>query len=556
MNLDALKTQVLAMSAVKGDSISSLITSFIIVTLIEQLFGFVPLLKELIIGYIDQFKTKVSTVAKSQLDTTKEKSSSISFSRIYNSDSGNALDYEVADCLIELATSLDNSKSLVCTKFYYIKHCKEIMINNKISIQFTKIHEKDGIVALIDFDIFSYEYTLTDLQNFINKTLQNSRIKRQNKIGDKLYYFNEIPKSLPKFNGNVDYGLASKSINFNMTPFHTNKSLNNVYGESFTVIKNRVDFFTKNEDWYKEKGIPYTLGILVHGPPGSGKTSCIKAVANTTKRHIVNITLSENTTKTQLRNLFFEDKLTIEKSNAHTETLMIPCEKRIYVIEDIDCLSDIVTDRAIKQKEQEMKLLQLQIASGFAEEKKEEKSEIKVKTPAVVPVSQNPARDLNDERINLSFLLNLFDGVLETPGRILIISSNYPERIDKALIRPGRIDLNIKFGYCSKETIREMVEKIYDISKEDLDSYDFADNVYTPAEVNQYLFNHIDNKYKGIDSLLQDNVIQSIKKVELVQGLTPVESVTPIEIIESEIKSEKTKKDFYDNLKDAYDDDY
>ena len=101
-----------------------------------------------------------------------------------------------------------------------------------------------------------------------------------------------------------------------------------------------------------------------------------------------------------------------------------------------------------------------------------------------------------------------------------------------------------------------MVEKIYDISKEDLDSYDFADNVYTPAEVNQYLFNHIDNKYKGIDSLLQDNVIQSIKKVELVQGLTPVESVTPIEIIESEIKSEKTKKDFYDNLKDAYDDDY
>ena len=110
-----------------------------------------------------------------------------------------------------------------------------------------------------------------------------------------------------------------------------------------------------------------------------------------------------------------------------------------------------------------------------------------------------------DEKLNLSFLLNLFDGVLETPGRILIITSNYPEKIDKALLRPGRIDLNIVFGYCTKNTIIQIIKSIYELTY-NLDNFDFPDNEYTPAEVTQILFNNIDDKENGLKLLLKENI--------------------------------------------------
>ncbi|CAN0389181.1 unnamed protein product, partial [Ectocarpus sp. 13 AM-2016] len=44
-------------------------------------------------------------------------------------------------------------------------------------------------------------------------------------------------------------------------------------------------------------------------------------------------------------------------------------------------------------------------------------------------------------------LLNVLDGVVDTPGRIVIMTTNHPESLDAALIRPGRIDKKIYLGY-------------------------------------------------------------------------------------------------------------
>ncbi len=542
--LESLKLQILTMAAMKGDSISSMIYSFLLVTVIEYIFSFIPFIKGIIETRANEYFRKVSSdisIATNIVlsEKPKEKTSSIFFSRKYDegvNDGKNINVYESADCLLEIMTQLDSCKHLVCDKFFYVNHHEIIEISSKIFMQVIKIDKIEKGLRYINFELFSYEYTLTELQEYINKIVKSSRIKRQNKLGNQLYYFNEIVEALPKQNGKIMYGRAPPFIGFSMTPFFTNKNLTNIYGENFQVVRKRVEFFMNNEDWYKKKGIPYTLGILIHGPPGSGKTSCIKAIANSTKRHIVNITLSENTTKTQLQNLFYNNELIINNTNSQ-EKLNIPCDKRIYVIEDIDCLSDVVLDRKIKQEQERKK-----------EEEEKERQRVKYGSDPfgskTLEQGQSSLSEDADEKLNLSFLLNLFDGVLETPGRILIMSSNYPERIDKALIRPGRVDLNMCFGYCSKETIKQIINFIYEIPLDEISNLDFADNVYTPAQVNQFLFNNIDNKQKGIESLLKCNYVNQTPTItprEKVHTTTFVEEVDEPEISKELLTKEENE---------------
>ena len=69
--------------------------------------------------------------------------------------------------------------------------------------------------------------------------------------------------------------------------FESGKSFKNVFFPQKDTLIKRLDFFRDNKSWYKSRGIPYTMGLLLHGIPGCGKTSTIKAIANHTQRHIV-----------------------------------------------------------------------------------------------------------------------------------------------------------------------------------------------------------------------------------------------------------------------------
>jgi SpoVK/Ycf46/Vps4 family AAA+-type ATPase len=93
------------------------------------------------------------------------------------------------------------------------------------------------------------------------------------------------------------------------------------------------------------------------------------------------------------------------------------------------------------------------------------------------------------------------DGTLEANGRILIITTNFPERIDRALIRPGRIDMIVHFKKCSRAVLQEMVNAFYDdtLPMPDEPSLDYK---WTPAEVNQILFRHFHNPQQAIDELV------------------------------------------------------
>jgi hypothetical protein len=237
----------------------------------------------------------------------------------------------------------------------------------------------------------------------------------------------------------------------------------------------------KRKDWYENKGIPYTLGFMFHGEPGCGKTSSVKAVANTARRHIINIQLSEIKTKSQLRHLFFNEEIHVYNGNT-TERYTIPVHERLYVIEDIDAMGDSVLKREWRKP------------SAKVEEK---------------PKSGDPWLDQEEEfkePIDLSFLLNLLDGTLESSGRIIAISSNFPERIDRALIRPGRIDMIVHFKKCNREILQEMLNSFYDRTFDDWTTDDL-NYKWSPAEVNQVLFRNFDKPDEAISELKMLNPV-------------------------------------------------
>jgi SpoVK/Ycf46/Vps4 family AAA+-type ATPase len=321
-------------------------------------------------------------------------------------------------------------------------------------------------------------------------------------LGNKKYFFDEQHVSLPKeINGEIRFAVAMPNMNFKMTQFNTNKSLTNIFGEHLNIVKDRIHLFINNPQWYEEKGIPYTLGIMLHGPPGTGKTSLIKAIAKDTKRHIFNIKLHKDTTQTQLRNLFFNESVYVLQ-NGKTESYNIPLDERIYVIEDIDCLTDVVKDReAIAAKENKNEMIPQmtsqmtpQMIAGYTDNRM---MGTKISNDNTLGVKQETS-----EGLTLSFVLNLLDGILETPGRILIVTTNKPETLDKAFIRPGRIDLNVEVGYCTLDMIKEMFVFFFDNYGSEYEFEVEYKNKITPAELNKIMLDNIENKEKAYKKII------------------------------------------------------
>jgi hypothetical protein len=268
--------------------------------------------------------------------------------------------------------------------------------------------------------------------------------------------------------------LPTTHLIYSKHKFHTTRTFDNVFFEQRSKVRKHVDFFLTRKDWYEKKGIPYTLGFMFHGDPGCGKTSSVKAIANTARRHIINIHLSQIKTKAQLTHLFYNDDIYVY-DGSKTEKYTIPIHERLYVIEDIDAMGDAILSRKFKKPEPK-----------------------KEKTPEEAWAAAHA--DDEPEQIDLSFLLNLLDGTLESFGRIIAISSNYPERIDKALIRPGRIDMIVQFRKCNRQILQEMVTSFYDKEMEDWTTPEL-EYVWTPAEVNQILFRNFDKPEDAITEL-------------------------------------------------------
>ena len=241
--------------------------------------------------------------------------------------------------------------------------------------------------------------------------------------------------------------------------FDSGKNFSNVFFPEKEHLVKKIKFFNDNEAWYLDRGIPHMFGLLLHGEPGCGKTSVIKAIANLTKRHIVSIPLKNVDTISDLYHALYHEKI---------DRRTIPISKRLYVFEDIDCggLEDIVKDRKTQQ----------------SLDQKESEGEGNSWKISLDSTNEKEMRDLT-----LSDLLEVFDGVLEMRGRMMVITTNHLDKLDPALIRPGRVDTILEFKKATKDAVRDIFEHFFtkEMVPRDLDMDQVRDGVWTPAEVVQ-----------------------------------------------------------------------
>ena len=319
------------------------------------------------------------------------------------------------------------------------------------------------------YSLYSYTKSMRELMDFLTMCLEELEVDTVASLNNKPYYF--------MFDKKDDVSLL-----FDEYSLENDRSFDNIFFDQKDDIKNRLDFFINNRDWYRQKGIPYTLGLMFSGKPGCGKTSTIKAIAKYTKRHVIDIPLTKIDSCRDLMNIFYGEEINNKK---------IPMNKRIYLFEDIDSILDILREREIKDKE-------------F----KDVPDDQNVLIQALISKKGVSSADKgkSNDKLNLGFFLNLIDGVLETPGRILIISTNYPEKLDRALVRPGRIDMKIHLEKCSKNMIRDIVHHYYENNAEIEDS--ILDGLYskdiTPAELYQICFKY--TTYNCFRNELLDNL--------------------------------------------------
>lgn len=220
--------------------------------------------------------------------------------------------------------------------------------------------------------------------------------------------------------------------------------------------------------WYSNRGLPYRRGYLLYGPPGTGKTSLSVALAGKYGLSVYALSLS------------------VAWMNDDTLALLFSSLPKncIVLLEDID-------------------------ACGVTREKG--------KGGVSAPPKPLGDKDKNAKpgvQVSFSGLLNAIDGVASKEGRALIMTTNHRERLDEALIRPGRVDVQIKFTYADKKIIHGLFRAIYEVNESDKRILKFPkdfpnddeiadlanvfaekvpEHVFSPAEVQGFLLKHKKN---------------------------------------------------------------
>jgi ATP-dependent 26S proteasome regulatory subunit len=326
-------------------------------------------------------------------------------------------------------------------------------------------HRNAQHTELVDFNtlmVYTYTLSLDALQAWVDEKVAAYKEHLRHTTNDKQLFIT-ARSAKPNESGSKK---KKSSICIESVNWESAITFQNSYFQEMDTVLQKIDFFLNNKAWYQAKGIPYNLGILLHGEPGCGKTRFIKQLMNHTKRHGIDIKLNDGMDFHDLQHLIYTEEL--------DETHIIPQDQRVLIFEDIDALGEVVKERPGQTALQQATAAQTQVGKQTACDTSN--NDIKIISSLLKMSSEN-------KNNNLSYLLNMLDGIHECSGRIIIMTTNKVDVLDKALIRPGRIDMKLHFKKCSSYDVAKMIEKFWDREVTEEDVLREIDGQYTSADI-------------------------------------------------------------------------
>ena len=231
---------------------------------------------------------------------------------------------------------------------------------------------------------------------------------------------------------------TSARVEYMQTVFTTEKSFDSWFCAEKPKVRNILYEFNNRIGIYALPTISYKFGILLHGEPGCGKSTFIKALANATQRHIILVTLEKFMSTSSFTTLFRSDYLITRNRDHFLDIEYVPMNKRLLVFEDIDTAGDIV---AVRKEEPKIET--------NTDSKTKDAKDAKDATPK------------STDKLTLGDILNALDGVCEPNGLMYVMTTNHLDKLDPALIRPGRINISLEMKALISSEIVEMLEYYY-----------------------------------------------------------------------------------------------
>lgn len=277
----------------------------------------------------------------------------------------------------------------------------------------------------------------------ITNTIKNPNYKQREKIiknknGDDVVDIldNGEPEEIEDIT--YEYKVIEKKVGETYKPFNTLYLREDDQNQLEKVLEN----FKNNADAYKEIGMTRKLCMLLHGEPGTGKTTTIKAIASYLHMNIYYVDLKNVKTNDQLNTLI----------NQITESSI---NGGVIVLEDIECMTNMVLKDDYKDE---------------------------------FNYEHRNSHDDSEGDLTLSYFLGFLDGVLSTDNMVIIMSTNYKEKLDERIFRSMRVDYDIDFKLCDRYQINCIFNKILkrDLNEEILQQ--IPEDKYTPADIISHLF--------------------------------------------------------------------
>ncbi|MCL7046441.1 hypothetical protein MKW94_001998 [Papaver nudicaule] len=261
-----------------------------------------------------------------------------------------------------------------------------------------------------------------------------------------------------------------------------------------------LDRFVKRRDFYTKVGKAWKRGYLLYGPPGTGKSSLVAAMANYLNFDVYDL------------------ELTTIRSNSQLRSVMLGTKNRsILLIEDIDCSAEMHDRSKVEHQYDEYG-------------------------------RSYPVKGRNTE-LTLSGLLNFIDGIWSSCGdeRIIVFTTNHKDKLDPALLRPGRMDKHIHMSYITPPGFRILASNYLSVDEHQLFGEIeelIQDSETTPAEVAEELMksDDADVSLNGLVEFLKKKILEAkqLKEQEEAQKKLMDEEA------EKEPKEEKDQKETKD----------